>query len=89
LELLVEGMYNTGSGVFSLDGCASITLAGALEQGIPPWPCSEGVSTCGSVGLKATMHFDSDENISAGFAMGSCSGGEPLSQEIKDKFNCN
>ena len=35
LQLLVEGKYNTGSGVFSLDGCASITLAGAVEQGIP------------------------------------------------------
>ena len=92
LELLVEGMYNTGSGVFSLDGCASITLAGAVEQGIPnpiTFSCEEGVSTCGSIGLKATMHFDSDENISAGFALGSCSDGEPLSQEIKEKFNCN
>lgn len=92
LQLLVEGKYNTGSGVFSLDGCASITLAGAVEQGIPnpiTFSCEEVGSTCGSVGLKATMHFDSDNNISAGFGLGSCNGGEPLSQEIKDKFNCN
>ena len=27
--------------------------------------------------------------IAAGRAIPSCSGGEPLSQEIKDKFNCN
>jgi hypothetical protein len=91
LQLLVEGKYNTGSGVFSLDGCASITLAGALEQGLPNpiTGCEEIGSTCGSVGLKATMHFDSNNNIDAGFALGSCSGGEPLTQEIKDKFNCN
>ena len=91
LQLGVEGKYNTGSGLFSLDGCASFTLAGGVEQGLVGALdlCTGYVTTCSSVGLKATMHFDSDNNIKAGFALGSCNGGNPLNQEIKEKFACN
>ncbi|MEO1050818.1 MAG: hypothetical protein AAFX87_09330 [Bacteroidota bacterium] len=96
-ELMVEGMYNTGSGNFSLDGCASISIAGAVEQCFPvsalvpiiPPVCEGCGSTCGSIGVKAFMHFDAGGDIDAGFSLGSCSGNNPLSQEIKDKFNCN
>ncbi len=96
-ELAVQGMYNTGNGVFSLDGCASLSIAGAIEQCFPVSaivpiipPVCEGCGTiCESVGVKANFHFDSSGNIDAGFALGSCSGGNPLSKDIKDKFNCN
>jgi hypothetical protein len=89
LELGIEGMYNTGTGTFSLSGCASISIAGAIEQSSIPVCNPPIISDCGALALKATMSFDSDGNVDAGFALGSCGGGNPLSQEIKDKFGCN
>lgn len=91
-DLGVTGMYNTGTGTFSLEGCGSISIAGAVSQCTPVFPvaCIDPcLNECGSLGLMMTMLFDSDGNVDASFGLGSCSGGEALSQEIKDKFNCN
>lgn len=80
VEIGVEGLYNTKTGVFAIKGCGSFMISGGIEQCFP-YPCfSDGVCCggCGSVaastGFKLDLMLDSDGNSDASFGVGNCSG---------------
>lgn len=92
-ELGITGVYNSGTGNFSLTGCGSLTLMGAFSQCTPnpiTFSCTDPcLSDCGSISLKMEMYIDSGGTVDATMGLGSCGGGPSLEEKVGDKFNCN
>ena len=92
-DIGITGVYNTGTGDFSLTGCGSLTLMGAVSQCTPnpiTFSCTDPcLSDCGSVSLKMEMYVDSGGTFDASMGLGNCGGGPSLQEKVGDKFNCN
>lgn len=87
-ELGIKGVYSTSTGAFSLLGCGSLEMQGAIKQCIP-YPCFPKGKCCGicgeirqSIRIKVNLLLDSNGNADLSFGFGNCSGQPPL----KDNF---
>ncbi|MFO7256909.1 MAG: hypothetical protein DIU61_004385 [Bacteroidota bacterium] len=82
-ELGVKGIYNTGSGAFSVNGCGSISVSGTAKQCFPT-PCWDGICCKSCIGGSITkavsveVLLDSTGKTDLSFGFGNCSGQPPM-----------
>lgn len=82
-ELGAKGIYNSGSGTFTVSGCGSISVSGTAKQCFPT-PCWDGIccKACigGSISKAVSLEIllDSNGNTDLSFGFDNCSGQPPM-----------
>ncbi len=80
-EMGAKGVYNTGTGAFSIGGCGSFSLAARIEQCFPTLVagCEGCIGKTLSESIRVNMLLDSQGHTDLSFGFGSCSGQNNLS----------
>ncbi len=82
-ELGATGMYNTGTGTFSIGGCGSFSLAARVEQCLGAFGvCGPCIGVTLQKSVKVDILLDSSGNTDLSFGFGNCSGSSTLTNDF-------
>lgn len=82
-ELGAKGIYHTGAGTFTVNGCGSISVSGSAKQCFPT-PCWDGICCKACVGgsiskaVSLEILLDSTGKTDLSFGFDNCSGQPPM-----------